>query len=235
MRNATYFGCMMLREGDADGLIAGQEVSYPDTIRPALEVVGLREDVSRLSAGHLLIFKDRLFFCADTMINIEPTAEELAEIACLAADTATFFDVSPRVAMLAFGTFGSVRHPMAAKVARAVRIVQERRPDLVVDGEMHLDVAVVPDIAREQHPHSRIQGDANVLVFPDLASGNIGYQLARRLGRAELLGPVLMGMRRPVTVLPPTASATDVVNAATIAAAMITPSRSRIEAQMVGA
>jgi malate dehydrogenase (oxaloacetate-decarboxylating)(NADP+) len=234
MNDSTYFGLMMLRAGEADAFVGGLDRQYPDTIRPSLEVVGLRDDVSRLSAGHLLIFKDRLFFCADTMINIEPTAEELAEIACLAADAATFFDIVPKVAMLAFGSFGSVRHPIAEKVARATRLVRERRPDLIVDGEMHLDVAVLPDVAREQHPHSAIQGDANVLVFPDLAAGNIGYQLARRLGRAELLGPVLLGMRRPVTVLPPTASTTDVLNAATITAAMVTRAAALKQAQTVG-
>ncbi len=221
LADPTYFALMMVRAGEADAFVGGLDRQYPDTIRPALEVIGLRDDVSRLSAGHLLIFKDRLFFCADTMINIEPTAEELAEIACLAADTAKFFDIEPKVAMLAFGTFGSVKHQIAEKVARATKLVRDRRPNLVVDGEMHLDVAVMPEIAREQHPHSKIQGDANVLVFPNLSAGNIGYQLARRLGRAELLGPILMGMRRPVTVLPPTASTTEVVNAATIAAAMI--------------
>jgi malate dehydrogenase (oxaloacetate-decarboxylating)(NADP+) len=221
LNDPTYFALMMLRAGEAHAFVGGLDRQYPDTIRPALEVIGLRDDVSRLSAGHLLIFKDRFFFCADTMINIEPTAEELADIACLAADTATFFDIVPKVAMLAFGSFGSVKHGIAEKVARATQLVHARRPDLVVDGEMHLDIAVTPELAREQHPHSRIQGDANVLVFPDLASGNIGYQLARRLGRAELLGPVLMGMRQPVTVLPPTASTGEIVNAATIAAAMI--------------
>jgi malate dehydrogenase (oxaloacetate-decarboxylating)(NADP+) len=221
MADPTYFGLMMLRAGEADAFVGGLDRRYPDTIRPALEVVGLREDVKRLSAGHLLIFKDRQFFCADTMINIEPTAEELAEIAWLAADAARFFGIDPHVAMLAFGTFGSVRHPIAEKVARAVQIVRQKRPDIVIDGEMHLEVAVTPEIARDQHPHSRIQGDANVLVFPDLAAGNIGYQLVRRIGRGDVLGPVLLGMRQPVTVLPPTASTSEVISAATIAAAMI--------------
>jgi malate dehydrogenase (oxaloacetate-decarboxylating)(NADP+) len=221
MADPTYFGLMMVRAGEAEAFVGGLDRQYPDTIRPALEVIGLRDDVKRLSAGHLLIFKDRQFFCADTMINIEPTAEELAEIAWLAADAAGFFGIEPKVAMLAFGSFGSVRHPIAEKVARAVRIVRERRPDIVIDGEMHLEVAVTPEIVREQHPHSLIQGDANVLVFPDLAAGNIGYQLARRIGRSEVLGPVLMGMRHPVTVLPPTATTTEIVNAATIAAALI--------------
>jgi len=221
LADPTYFALMMLRAGEADAFVGGLDRQYPDTIRPALEVIGLRDDVKRLSAGHLLIFKDRQFFCADTMINIEPSAEELAEIAWLAADAARFFGIEPRVGMLAFGSFGSVRHPIAEKVARAVQIVRQRRPDIVVDGEMHLEVAVTPEIVREQHPHSRIQGDANVLVFPDLAAGNIGYQLARRIGRSEVLGPVLLGMRHPVTVLPPTASTTEIVNAATIAAALI--------------
>jgi malate dehydrogenase (oxaloacetate-decarboxylating)(NADP+) len=221
MADPTYFALMMVRAGEADAFVGGLDRQYPDTIRPALEVIGLRDDVKRLSAGHLLIFKDRQFFCADTMINIEPTAEELAEIAWLAAGAARFFGIEPKVAMLAFGSFGSVRHPIAEKVARAVRLVRERHPDVVVDGEMHLEVAVTPEIVREQHPHSLIQGDANVLVFPDLAAGNIGYQLARRIGRSEVLGPVLMGMRHPVTVLPPTATTSEIVNAATIAAALV--------------
>jgi malate dehydrogenase (oxaloacetate-decarboxylating)(NADP+) len=217
----TYFGLMMVRAGQADAVVGGVDRRYPETIRPALEVIGLQDGVRRLSAGHLLIFKDRLFFCADTMINIEPTAEDLAEIACLAADTARFFNLEPKVAMLAFGSFGSVKHPIAEKVARATMIARRHRPDLVIDGEMHLEVAVTPELAREQHPHSRIQGDANVLVFPDLASGNVGYQLARRLGRAEVLGPILMGMRQPVVVLPPSATSAEIVNGATIAAAML--------------
>ncbi len=221
VNDPTYFALMMMRAGAADAVVSGLDRQYPDTIRPALEVIGLRDGVRRLSAGHLLVFKDRLLFCADTMINIDPTAEDLAEIATLAAETAKFFDIEPKIAMLAFGTFGSVKHPIAEKVARATQIVRGRNPNLIVDGEMHLDVAVVADIAREQHPHSRIKGDANVLVFPDLAAGNIGYQLARRLGRADVLGPVLMGMRQPVVVLPPTASTSDIVNGTTIAAAML--------------
>ncbi|MBI2221317.1 MAG: NADP-dependent malic enzyme [Acidobacteria bacterium] len=234
MTDPTYFGLMMLRAGEADAFVGGLDRRYPDTIRPALEIIGLRDDVKRLSAGHLLIFRDRQFFCADTMINIEPSADELAEIAWLAADAATFFGIEPKVAMLAFGSFGSVRHPNAEKVARAVQIVRQRRPDITIDGEMHLEVAVTPEIAREQHPHSQIQGDANVLVFPDLAAGNIGYQLARRIGRSEVLGPVLLGMRQPITVLPPTATTTEIVNAATIAAALIPAVAGRREAAEVG-
>jgi malate dehydrogenase (oxaloacetate-decarboxylating)(NADP+) len=194
------------------------ERRYPETIRPALQIVGLRDGVSRLSALHVLVLKDRVFFCADTMVNIEPTSEELAEIACLAADTAKFFDIEPRVALLAFSSFGSVRHPIAERVARAVPIIQRLRPDLIVDGEMHLESALVEEIARENYPHSRIKGDANVLIFPDLASGNIGYQLAKRIGRAEVIGPILMGLRKPVNVLAHATSASEIVNLAAITA-----------------
>jgi malate dehydrogenase (oxaloacetate-decarboxylating)(NADP+) len=218
MTDPTAFALMMVRAGDADGFVGGMERSYPETIRPALQIVGLREGVSRLSALHLILLKDRLFFCADTMINIEPTAEELAEIACLAADTARFFDIEPRIALLAFSSFGSVRHPIAERVARAASLVRDRRPELIVDGEMHLEPALVEEIAREYYPHSRIQGNANVLIFPDLASGNIGYQMARRVGRAEVIGPILMGMRRPVNVLTPAATAADIVTLAAITA-----------------
>jgi malate dehydrogenase (oxaloacetate-decarboxylating)(NADP+) len=214
----TIFGLMMVREGDAQGFVGGLFRAYPETIRPAIQIIGLRDGVSRVSALQLLVLKDRLVFCADTMVNIEPTAEELAEIAVLAADTARFFDIEPRVAMLSFSSFGSVRHPLAEKVARAVALVQRMRPELIVDGEMHLDTAVVEEIVRENYPHSRIRGDANVLIFPSLEAGNIGYKLVHRLGRAEAIGPVLMGMRKPVTVLQHGTTVADIVNLAAITA-----------------
>jgi malate dehydrogenase (oxaloacetate-decarboxylating)(NADP+) len=214
----VYFGLMMLREGEAEGFVGGMDQAYPETIRPAIQVIGLRDGVARVSALQLLVLKDRLVCCADTMVNIEPTAEELAEIACLAADTARFFDIEPRVAMLSFSSFGSVRHPEAERVAHAVELVRRQRPDLVVDGEMHLDTALVEEIVKENYPHSRVRGNANVLVFPNLAAGNIGYKLVHRLARAEAIGPVLMGMRRPVTVLQHGTTATDIVNLAAITA-----------------
>jgi malate dehydrogenase (oxaloacetate-decarboxylating)(NADP+) len=216
MRDPTHYALMMVREGAAAGFVGGFERPYPETIRPAIQVIGLRPGVSRVSAAHLLVLKDRLFFCADTMVNIDPTAEELAEIALLTADLARMFDVEPRIAMLAFSSFGSVRHPISRKVARAVDIVLRRRPDIVIDGEMHLDPAVVADIANENYPASRIQGNANVLVFPDLAAGNIGYKMIQRLARAETIGPMLMGMQRPVNVLPHGVSAAEIVAATAI-------------------
>jgi len=212
----TLFGLMMVRQGDAEGFVGGMKKPYPETIRPALQIVGLWNGISRISALHLLVLRDRLFFCADTMVNIEPTAEELAEIACLAADTALYFDVQPKIAMLAFSSFGSVRHEKAERVARAAALVKKRRPDLVIDGEMHLDTAVVPEIVETNYPHSRIKGDANVLIFPDLNSGNIGYKLVQHLGRADVIGPILMGMRRPVNVLQHGSTVSEVVNTTAI-------------------
>jgi malate dehydrogenase (oxaloacetate-decarboxylating)(NADP+) len=214
----VIYGLMMVQQGDADGFVGGLGRQYPETIRPAIRLVGLREGVARVSALHLLVLADRLYFFADTMVNIEPSAEELAEIACLAADTARVFDIEPRVAMLSFSSFGSVRHPLAERVARAVELVSRQRPSLVIDGEMHLDTAVVEEIVREHYPHSRIKGDANVLVFPSLAAGNIGYKLVQRLGRAETIGPILMGMRRPVSVLQHGTTVADIVNLAAITA-----------------
>ncbi|MGE5360457.1 MAG: NADP-dependent malic enzyme [Bacteroidales bacterium] len=216
IQDPTLFGLMMVRQGEAEGFVGGMKTPYPETIRPALQIVGLQDGVSRMSALHLLVLRDGLFFCADTMVNIDPTAEELAEIACLAADTALYFDVQPRVAMLAFSSFGSVRHEKAERVAAAAEIVKRRRPDLVIDGEMHLDTAVSPEIVKSNYPHSRIQGDANVLIFPDLNSGNIGYKLVQRLGRADVIGPILMGMRRPVNVLQHGSTVAEVVNTTAI-------------------
>jgi malate dehydrogenase (oxaloacetate-decarboxylating)(NADP+) len=214
----TIFALMMVRSGAADGFVGGMTRPYPETIRPAIRLVGLKPGVSRVSALHLLVLKDRLFFFADTMVNIDPSAPELAEIACLAADTARVFDIEPRVALLSFSSFGSVRHPQAERVAEAVDLVRQLRPSLVVDGEMHLDTAVVEEIVRENYPHSRIQGDANVLIFPNLAAGNIGYKLVQRLGQAETIGPILMGMRKPVSVLQHGTTVADIVNLAAITA-----------------
>ena len=146
VKDPTIYGLMMVQRGDADGFVGGMFKAYPETIRPALQIVGLKPGVSRVSAAHVLVLKDRIFFCADTMVNIEPTSEELAEIALLAADLARSFDVEPKVGLLAFSSFGSVPHPISKRVASAVDIVRAKNPDIVVDGEMHLDTAVVEEI-----------------------------------------------------------------------------------------
>jgi malate dehydrogenase (oxaloacetate-decarboxylating)(NADP+) len=218
VRDPTIYGLLMVHTGDADGFVGGMFRAYPETIRPAIQIVGLQDGVTRVSAAHVLMLKDRVFLCADTMVNIQPTAEELAEIALLTAELARNFEVEPKVALLAFSSFGSVPHPISAKVARAAELVRQRQPNLVVDGEMHLDTAVVAEIVEQNYPHSRIKGDASVLVFPDLTSGNIGYKLVQRLGQAETIGPILMGMRKPVNVLQHGMTVADIVNVAAITA-----------------
>jgi len=218
VKDPTIFGLMMVQTGDADGFVGGMYRAYPETIRPAIQILGLKPGVSRVSAAHILVLKDRIFFCADTMVNISPSAEELAEIALLAADLANNFGAEPKVGMLAFSSFGSVPHPISKKVAQAVEIVRAKNPKIVVDGEMHLDTAVVEEIVEKNYPHSRIKGDANVLVFPDLTSGNIGYKLVQRLGNADALGPILLGVRKPVNVLQHGMTVAEIINVAAITA-----------------
>ncbi len=217
MENSNYYGAMMVRVGDADGFIAGVAQHYPDTIRPALQVIGMREGVHRVSGLYVLATKKEVYFFADTTVNIEPTSEELAEIAILAANEAREFDVEPRVAMLSFSNFGSTKHPLSEKVRRAVEIVRRNAPGLMVDGEMQADTAVLPEIIEHDYPFSALRGGANVLVFPDLEAGNIAYKLMMRIGGAEALGPILMGMARPVHVLQRGAEVEDIVNMAAIA------------------
>ncbi len=218
VKDPTIYGLMMVQRGDADGFVGGMFKAYPETIRPALQIVGLKPGVSRVSAAHVLVLKDRIFFCADTMVNIQPTSAELAEIALLAAELARSFDVDPKVALLAFSSFGSVPHPISKRVADAVDIVRAKNPDMVIDGEMHLDTALVEEIVTENYPHSRIKGDANVLIFPDLTSGNIGYKIAQRAGNADAIGPLLMGMKKPVNVLQHGMTVAEIVNVAAITA-----------------
>jgi malate dehydrogenase (oxaloacetate-decarboxylating)(NADP+) len=217
MRNRTVFGAMMVGQGDVDALVCGISQHYPDTIRPALQIIGMREDCSRVVGLFMMVMKDRVYFFADTTVNIEPTAEELADIAILSAEVAGRFNITPRIAMLSFSNFGSVRHPFADKVRRAVEIVKSRAPHLMIDGEMQADTAVVHDFIEEHFPFSTLTEPANVLIFPDLQSANIGYKLVQRLGGAEAIGPILVGMKKPVHVLQHGFETKDIVNMAAIA------------------
>ncbi|MBV8207310.1 MAG: NADP-dependent malic enzyme [Acidobacteria bacterium] len=218
MRNRNYFGPMMVRLRAADGLVSGVSQHYPDTIRPALQVIRLQEGMRRVSGLYALITrKGDLYFLADCTMNIEPSAEDLAEIAVSAASEARRFDVEPRVAMLSFSNFGSTRHPLCEKVRRAVELVRSADPHLMIDGEMMADTAVAPEMIEETYPFARLRGGANVLIFPDLHSANIGYKLLVRLGGCEALGPVLMGMSRPVHVVQRGASVEEIIHAAAIA------------------
>ncbi len=217
MLNPNYFGAMMLCLGDAHGVVAGVSQHYPETIRPALQVIKTSERVHRVCGVYVIVTKKDVYFFADTTVNIEPDAGELAEIAWLAAEAAREFNVEPRVALLSFSNFGSTRHPQTEKVREAVERVKERFPEMIVDGEMMADTAVVPEIIEEDYPFSTLKGGANVLVFPDLSSANIAYKLMMRIGGAEALGPILMGLAKPVHVLQRGATVEEIVNMAAIA------------------
>jgi malate dehydrogenase (oxaloacetate-decarboxylating)(NADP+) len=217
LASRNYFAMMMLEAGDADGVIAGLGSYYPATIRPALQIVRPRAGVKHVSGAYLLMFKSRTVVLADTTVNITPDAETLAEIAEQTAETAKRFNLDPRVAMISFSNFGSTKHPDAERVAEAVQILKKRRPDLTVEGEMQADTAVTPEIAGEDYAWSVIQGDANVLVFPNLDAANAAYKLLWRLAGAEVIGPILQGLSRPVHVLQRGVDVNDIVNMAAIA------------------
>jgi malate dehydrogenase (oxaloacetate-decarboxylating)(NADP+) len=209
---------LLLDAGEVDAVVTGVNRVYPDGVRDALQIIGTQPG-AKATALHVMVLKDRTLFLADTSLNIDPTAEELAHIAIAAADAARTFDVVPRVAVLSFSNFGSVSHPSARRCQEAVQLVRSRRPDIVIDGEMHADVALDPKLAPIMNPDSLIQGDANVLVFPDLASGNIGYKLLQYLAGAEAIGPLLLGLAKPVVVSYQAASVQTLVNLTTIAVA----------------
>ena len=217
MNNHNVFGSMMVNLGDADAMVAGLTQHYPDTIRPALQVIRIKSDVKKVAGVYMMIFKDDVKFFADTTVNIEPTAEDLAEIAIGTAEVARRFNIEPRVAMLSFSNFGSTRHPLADKVRIATELVRQRAPELEVDGEMQADTAVVREILTETYPFSTLKSEANVLIFPSLEAGNAAYKLMQRLGEAEAIGPILIGLRKPVHVLQRGAEVDEIVNMAAIA------------------
>ena len=218
IRNPTTFGSMMVRLNDADALIGGLTTHYPDTIRPALQVIDVRPELRRVAGVYVMITqKGDIYFLADATVNIEPTAEDLAEIAIMAAEKARRFNQEPRVAMLSFSNFGSTHHALSEKVRRAVELVRQKAPGLMIDGEMQADTAVTPHIIEETYPFSTLKGGANVLIFPNLESGNIAYKLLQRVGGAEMIGPLLTGLSRPVHVLQRGSEVNDIVHLAAVA------------------
>jgi len=217
LNSRNYYAMMMLDAGDADGVIAGLRAYYPATLKPALQIVKTRPGVKHVSGAYLLMFKNRMLILADTTVNISPDSETLAEIAEQTAETAKRFNLEPRIAMISFSDFGSTQHAHTTKVRDAVEILKRRRPDLIVEGEMQADTAVVPEIAQQDHPWSAIQGDANVLVFSNLDAANAVYKLLWRLGGAEVIGPILQGIAKPVHVLQRGVDVNDIVNMAAIA------------------
>ena len=217
IRKANYFGSMMVEAGDADALISGYTTSYPNTIKPALQCIGVKEGFKIVSGLYIVIAKKDTYFFADCTVNVNPTAEQLAEIAISAADTVRAFDVIPKVGMLSFSNFGSAPYPESLKVKEAVKLVKSMRPNLIIDGEMQADTAVVPEILDKIFPFTELKGGANVLVFPSLDAANIAYKLMARIGQATVIGPILMGMRKPVHVLQRGATVDDIYNMTAIA------------------
>ncbi|NWF88165.1 MAG: phosphate acetyltransferase [Ignavibacteriaceae bacterium] len=217
LKQPIYYGCMMLDQGNADALISGLTTHYPDTIKPALQCVGVKESSKVVSGLYIVITKKDVYFFADCTVNVNPSAEELAQIAISTADTAIKFDITPKIAMLSFSNFGSAKYPQSIKVKEAVQIVKKLRPNLIIDGEMQADTAVVPEIREKRFPFSALQGKANVLIFPSLEAGNIAYKLMDRIGQATVIGPILMGMKKPIHVLQTGATVDDIINMTAIA------------------
>jgi malate dehydrogenase (oxaloacetate-decarboxylating)(NADP+) len=220
MQRRNYFGAMMVNSGDADAMISGLTTHYPETIRPALQCIGVKDSLTPkvVSGLYIIIIDSKVLFFADTTVNVDPNPEELAAIAISAADTVREFEIEPKVAMLSFSNFGSSLYPQSNKVKIATELVKQKRPDILVDGEMQADTAIVPEILEKTFPFSSIKGGANVLIFPDLNSGNIAYKLLARLTDATVIGPVLMGTKKPVHVLQRDSTVDDIINMSAIAA-----------------
>lgn len=218
MTNRSYYGCAMLENGEVDALISGLTKDYPTTVMPALQMIGKKEGINRVAGMYIMLTKKGVYFFADTTLNIDPTAEELADIASMTADVVKFFNMTPKVAFLSYSNFGSAKGDVPTKTARASEIIKELRPDLCAEGEMQANVALNADLQKSIYPFSELaENGANTLIFPDLASGNIAYKLMMELGGSEAIGPVLIGMNKPVHVLQQGASVRDIVNMIAIA------------------
>lgn len=212
----NYFAAMMLHMGHADGMVGGLNSNFKPFV-PAFEIIGVHSKFHKVSGMFLMMWEDgRLLLFADCSTVINPDAKDLAEIAIDTAESSKKFGITPRIAMLSFSTFGSAKHPKVDKVVEATKIVKYKRPDLIIDGEMQVDAALVPEVAKKKCPDSLIQGDANILIFPDLDSGNIAYKLVERLAKAHAVGPIEQGLNKPVNDLSRGCSVEDIVDVATL-------------------
>ena len=216
VKEPNILGSMMVKMGDADAFISGLTYDYPEVIRPALQIHHTHPGARRAAGAYIIIADSRTYLFTDATVNIDPSAEDLAEIACLSADFARQLGMEPRVALLSFSNFGSTPHPLSEKVHKAVEIIKRKCPDFAVEGEMQADTAVVPEIIEERYPFSQVK-DANVLVFPSLEAANIAYKLLARLGNAQAIGPILLGMGAPVHVMQTGDEVRDIVNIAAVA------------------
>lgn len=201
IKDENYFGTLLVYTGRADGLVSGAIHTTGDTVKPALQIIKVKPMYKKVSGGFLLIRGKEVYMFGDCAINIDPTAEDLAEIAKQTAETAKNYGIDPKVALLSFSTKGSGKGPMVDKVSEAYKIAKEKYPDLVIDGELQFDAAFVPEVAQKKVSGSPVAGQANVFIFPDLQAGNIGYKLVQRLGGFEAIGPVLQGLNAPVNDL----------------------------------
>ncbi|MBS1948648.1 MAG: NADP-dependent malic enzyme [Bacteroidetes bacterium] len=202
MRERNYFGCMMVETGEADAMISGLTRNYPDAIRPAIQIIGTEDGVKKIAGMYLLLTKQGPLFLADTTVNFNPTAEELAEITLMTAKEVRNFNLLPRIAMLSYSNFGTSNSAEAKLVAEATRLVKQKNPSLIVDGEIQASLAFSNDILKENYPFSQlIDQEVNTLIFPNLAAGNIAYNLMKEVGGAEAIGPILLGLKKPVHVL----------------------------------
>lgn len=217
IRTHNIYGTMMVYMDDADGLVSGVSQHFPDTIRPALQILGPKPGTKTITGVYMMIFKNQTYFISDPVINIEPDVEQLAEIAILAAQTAVSYEVEPRVAMLSFSNFGSTKHPLTNNVRQAVDLVRKKAPWIPIEGEMQGDVAVVPELLNSLYPFNELKAAANVLVFPDLTSANTAYKLLARLGGATAIGPLIQGLSKPVYLLQPSSDVNDIVNMTALA------------------
>jgi len=218
MKRPNYLGAMMVHMNDADGLVSGLTQSYPSTIRPSLQVIGMAEGRKRVAGIYLVMTKRKTYFFADATVNVNPNAEELAEIALMTSEVVKRFNIKPKIAMLSFSNFGDTRIPESNKVREAVEIAQNLNPDLIIDGEVQADVALSPDVLGEMYPFSSLRKGVNTLIFPDLNSGNIAYKLMKKIGDASILGPILMGMKKPVHVLQQGCDVDSIINMTAVCA-----------------
>ncbi len=212
VQDMNYFGTMMVYMDDADGMVTGTTYPTDDSIRPALQIIKTQEKFHKVSGVFFMVLDNRLLLFADAAITISPNSHDLVDIAIDTAETAKKFGIEPKIALLSFSTKGSADHPLVDKIQEAVAMLKYERPDLIVDGDLQVDAALVPDVAKRKCPNSPIQGDANILVFPDLESANIAYKLVERLAKAKAIGPILQGLKKPVNDLSRGCHYKDIVN-----------------------